>query len=129
MFQAITFSNNGPINGWVHTGSTSQFICHQTGLYLVEYDALANPSTTEPATVSFRAVTGGGATEVAASQRGMTLVTVNAPRSVSTSFLANFNNSDILQFQLLGSAAGSQITPNGTGVTRPSISTTITRIL
>jgi hypothetical protein len=54
---------------------------------------------------------------------------VNAPRAISTSFLANFNNGDILQFQLAGTVAGSQITPNGMGTTRPSISTTITRIL
>lgn len=127
VFQAITFSNNQIINGWTHTAGTSQFNCHQAGLYLIEYDTTPNQSgTTIPVTMSLRAATGGG--EIAGSQRGFTVDVINSPRALTVSFLAQFGNGDTLQFQLAGGAAGIQIVPIGTGVITPSISTTITRI-
>ncbi len=118
------------LDGWTHTANTSQFVCPVTGIYLVEYDLLAASNNDTDATISFRAVTGVASpgNEIIGSQKALSVVTNGVVRPLSNSFLVNLTSGLTMRFQRNGTNNGGRILPAGTGVVRPSISTTITRI-
>lgn len=131
-FENITFSTNVHINGWTHDASTSApaFIAAQTGLYLIQYDAVLNQSGTDEARAEIQAVLDN--VLVPGSQIVISLSGDNdISQEVTRTFLAQVVAGQELKFQLAGSTTDVQLFANPNGdpsIIRPSIAVTITRI-
>ncbi len=126
-FQDITNQVDAQISGWLHTAGLTSFTNAQTGLYLVEYTAIATVTSSTATTISLRAVLNG--TEIADSQSTAVANTASQTVPISKSFIASFNSGDVLKFQFSGSGTIGRIVSNtGLGTTRPSFSCTIIRI-
>jgi hypothetical protein len=126
-FQDIPFNTDAQINGWTHTGGTAPYTSAQTGLYLIQYDASASTTLSTGASVSVHATL--NLTEIPGSQASVFLSTNSVQlATISRSFIASVNASDVLTLQVAGSSTSSRLTGNGSGSTRPSVSMTITRI-
>ena len=105
----------------------TSFTNAQTGLYLVEYTAIATVTSSTATTISMRAVLNG--TEIADSQCTAVANTASQTVPISRSFIASFNSGDVLKFQFTGSGTIGRIVSNfGLGTTRPSFSCTIVRL-
>jgi len=126
-FQDITFNTDAQINGWTHTAGTAPYTSAQTGLYLIQYDAGASATNATGASISVHASL--NLTEIPGSQAAVFLSTNSLQvSSISRSFIASINSSDVLTLQVTGSSTGSRLIATGSGSTRPSVSLTITRI-
>ncbi len=126
-FQDISFSTDAQINGWTHITGTAPYTSAQTGLYLIQYDATATTTLSTGASVSVHATL--NLTEIPGSQASVILSTNSLQLStISRSFIASVNASDVLTLQVAGSSTGSRLAGNGSGSPRPSVSMTITRI-
>ena len=127
-FQDITNQVDAHISNWTHTAGTTSFTNAQTGLYLVQYTAIATVTSATATTITLRAVFING-TEISDSQSTAVANTANQTVPISKSFIASFSAGDVLKFQLAGSGTIARIVPNfGLGTTRPSFSCTIIRI-
>ena len=125
-FQDVSFGTDALINGWTHSIAT-QFASSRTGLYLIQYTAEAMSNVAGTSAVSVRATLNG--TEIAGSQAVADLDTSLQVLPVSRSFIAGINVSDILKLQYTGSTINCRLfAGEGAGVTKPSVSLTITRI-
>ncbi len=135
-FQNITFNQTGIINGWTHSiipigTGTPQFICAQTGLYLIEYDILSRKLGGPSGTFSSIAAING--VEIPGSQAAVDITANNQPQSHTRAFFANINAGDVLTFLFKGDPVGTAgnfqiVANNGSGTTRPGITITVTRI-
>lgn len=128
-FQAITFSNNGLINGWTHTPGTANFTCADTGQYLVTYSYVAETTGGGGGGTTFeiRGVFNGA--EVAGSQAGNDIGNNNVLYRGGNSFILNATAAQVLALQMTSSVNTARIAPGGTtATTRPSITISIVRI-
>ncbi len=123
VFQDITFNTNAYLNGWQHTAGTAPFTCNQTGLYRIDYRALANGGLD---ILSLRTALNGA--EIPGSQASFAGTAINTP--VTQSFIVAVNAGDNLSFQLTGNTALNQQLSggHGAGTVKPSITATILRI-
>jgi hypothetical protein len=135
-FQNVTFNTNGQIDGWIHSvlpagTGTAEFICNQTGLYLIEYDIITRKTGGPSGTFSSRATING--TEILGSQAAVNINANNQPQEHTRAFIASLIVGDILRIQFTGDPAGTAgnfqiIAGQGSGTNRPGITLTITRI-
>ncbi len=123
VFQLITFSNNGPLNGWTHTAGTATFTCATTGTYQVGYEATVT-STSVLDNMSIIASLNG--VEIAGSQAGIGEPSANG-KMINRSFLVSATAPDTLTLSMAGSATAS-LRGSGFGATAPSITISIVRI-
>jgi hypothetical protein len=121
-FQNAIFSSGPQISGWNYIIGTSQFICPQTGLYLVQYTAQAYVVDS----VSMRGTV--NSIEVPGSQAYASSTGFGGATTITKSFLASINSGAILTIQYTGNSSGDYLQGGGSGTTLPSISLTITRI-
>ncbi|GMU19495.1 MAG: hypothetical protein AMXMBFR12_06870 [Candidatus Babeliales bacterium] len=127
-FQPLTFSDNGEINGWTHTAGSANFICNQTGTYLVEYDIIAFKTSGTNPTISIRGEING--VEVSGSQASIGLPSTKVAFEVTRAFIIDINNGQIFRLTFTGSSTSVQLAPNtGFGTVRPSSTITITRLV
>lgn len=125
MFQDLTFNTDAQIDGWQHTLGSANYVCSQTGLYLVEYNVIARRSSSTSSTISIIGTV--SAAEVAGSQASVGLNTV--PQEISRSFIMQINKNQVFALRFTGSATNVVLTPNtGSGTVRPSTTLTISRI-
>lgn len=135
-FQNITFNQTGIINGWTHSIlpvgiGTPQFVCAQTGLYLIEYDIISR-KIGGPAGI-FSSIAAINGVEISGSQAAIDISVDNQPQSHTRAFFANINAGDTLTFLFKGDPAGTAgnfqiFANNGSGTARPGITITVTRI-
>ncbi len=132
VFQDISLDTDSQMNGWTRNGAT--FTCNQSGVYQVNYRALADNVALLAlgSTVSIIALKGSPSfVEVPGSQASITFGALLGQRSqLSNSFLVAINNGQTLKFQVAGTNANNQLTAgNGSGTTKSSFGVTILRIL
>jgi hypothetical protein len=120
VYQDITFSVDAQIDGWQHTPGTSQYTNAQSGLYLVQYNAQVITTSGNGTNAQVRVML--NSVEIPGTHATATVSSLSEAASVSRSFIASFNASDILTLQLTGSGTGIRLF--GT----PGISLTITRL-
>ncbi len=121
-FQDATFSNDAQINGWNHTPGFSQYICAQSGLYLVQYTAQANVADSMSLRGALNSLEIIGSQAYANSDKFGTAVVI------SKTFLASVSSGSFLTIQYTGNSSGDSLQGGGSGFVQPSISLTITRI-
>jgi hypothetical protein len=128
MFQDATFDLDLQNNGWIHSSGTANYTATQSGLYLIEYTAKAM-TTGAPGSTNVSVVAVLNSLQVPGSQNSadvqIGLVTL------SKSFIANINASDVLKLQFTGTGSGISLNPfggSGVGAAKSSISMTIVRI-
>jgi hypothetical protein len=121
-FQDATFNNDAQANGWAHTPGSSQYLCAQTGLYLVQYTAEASIADS----MSMRGTL--NSMEIPGSQAYATPANFGPTVVISKSFLASVNSGSFLTIQFTGNSPSDNLQGGGSGSFRPSISLTITRI-
>jgi BclA C-terminal domain len=127
VFQDITLTTDGQINGWTHILGSAQYTNTQAGLYLIHYDAQASSTAATGTNVSVRVALNG--VEVPGSQSSSSIATSFLQVvPLSKSFIASVNASDALTLQFTGSSPAVRLVNAGSGSTRPSVSLTITRI-
>lgn len=128
-FQAIPFDALN-LSGWTYFGGISDtFTCQQSGMYLIQYDAEVETTTSGATTISLRAFNNTTVFEIPGSQSSVTLSVANQPAAISKSFLTFCSVGELLQFQFTGSSTAAElIVGNGVGTAKPSISCTIIRI-
>jgi hypothetical protein len=127
LFQDINFNLNGLIDGWTHIPGTPSFTCMRTGVYSIQYNALASSVTGVNVQISLRVTQNG--TEVLGSQSALELATTGTPLPVSRSFIALFNTGDVLRLQFAASNGSGRLEANfGSGSIRPSATITIIKI-
>ena len=133
-FQDIIFTDAPVLNGWVILPPSSDFICPQTGNYLIEYDAICRITNSQLSNVSIIAVLNG--VEIPGSQATIQQPTNNKPLSLTRSFIASIQENDVLKLQFTGETDFVQLEANSgnssimtpvNGV-QPSITLTITRV-
>lgn len=130
-FQDVTFSNNGPLNGWLHTAGTAIFTCTQTGGYLVTYRLEGGNSLLSLDT--FVIFSGRGTlngTEIPGSQSSFAIIIPGLSNEVfpwTTSYIVNCNAADTLTIQFTATSPNSVLIGTGSG-TPISASVTITRV-
>jgi len=122
IFENATFNNDAQLNGWTHTLGSSQYLCTQTGLYLVQYTAQASiaDSMSMCATVNL--------IEVPGSQAYASSVNFGTAVVITKSFLASVNSGSVLSIQFAGNSGSDFLQGGGSGSVQPSISLAITRI-
>ena len=133
-FQDIIFTDAPILNGWVILPPSAEFICAQTGNYLIEYDAICRITNSQLSNVSIIAVLNG--VEIPGSQGTIQQPTNNKPLALTRSFIASINENDVLKLQFTGGTDFVQLEANSgnssimtpiNGV-QPSITLTITRV-
>lgn len=133
-FADIIFTDSPVLNGWVHLPPAAEFLCAQSGDYLIEYDATCRITNSQLSSISIIAVLNG--IEIPGSQGTIQLITNNRPLSLTRSFIVHINENDVLKLQFTGKTPFVQLVANsGTssiatpvnGV-RPCITLTITRV-
>jgi len=121
-FQDATFSNDAQTTGWMHALGTSQYVCTQTGLYLVQYAA-------EAYIADFMSMRGAlNSVEIPGSQAYASPVNFGPTVVISKRFLASVNSGSFLTIQFTGNSPSDHLQGGGSGSFQPSISLTITRI-
>jgi hypothetical protein len=120
VFQDINFAADLQIDGWQHAAGTSQYTNVQSGRYLVQYNAQLTTSNGNGTNAQVRATL--NSAEISGTRAAVTLNALGEFVSVSRSFIASFNSSDILTFQLTGSGTGIRLSGS------PGVSMTIIRI-
>ncbi|HEY4416511.1 MAG TPA: FG-GAP-like repeat-containing protein, partial [Verrucomicrobiae bacterium] len=127
VFEAITFGHRPSINGWTYGSSSGSFTNAQTGLYLIQYDAVAEESYAVPSAVTLDMTVNGA--EIPGSQTTTTLTVLNHPFFVSKSFIASLNSGDVAQLRFLGDDSSLYLQNGlGNGTNDPSATLTITRL-
>jgi hypothetical protein len=133
-FADIIFTDSPILNGWVNVPPSAEFICPQTGNYLVEYDAICRITNSQLSQISIIAVLNGD--EIPGSQGSIQQPNNNKPLALSRSFIASINQNDVFKLQFTGgtpvvqleaNSGNSSIMPPVNGV-QPSITLTITRV-
>jgi uncharacterized delta-60 repeat protein len=131
VFQDVSLDTDSQMNGWTRNGAT--FMCNQSGIYQVNYRALADNVALLAlgSTVSIIALKGTPSfVEIPGSQASITFGALLGQRSqLSNSFLVSINNGQTLKFQVAGTNSNNQLTAgNGGGTTKCSFEVTIIRI-
>jgi hypothetical protein len=123
----VVLNTTGLSNGWTRP-NTTDFVCAQTGIYLVVYRiGLRTDGSQDPLIVSARAILNGN--EIIGSQSAFYLG-VSGPEflfPLSSNFLVSCTAGDVMQFQFDGNEAYTTDDGSGSGVTVGSI-VTIVRI-
>jgi uncharacterized delta-60 repeat protein len=126
-FQGLTFNTDAEIDGWQHSLGSADYICSQTGLYLVQYDVIARRTSGSNPTISIIATKSG--VEIPGSQSSVAFASSNIPQEISRSFIININMGEKFALKFTGNSTGIVLTPNtGSGTVRPSTTLTISRI-
>lgn len=123
-FSAVTLS------GWTYIdGGGPVFICPQTGVYLVQYSAEAETTSSSATTVSLRAFNLATDAETFGSESSAILSTPNQPIVIAKSFLTTFVAGNAINIQFAGSSTSAELVAGiGLATNQPSISCTIVRI-
>ncbi|HZL12699.1 MAG TPA: hypothetical protein VFC85_01010 [Verrucomicrobiae bacterium] len=126
-FQDITFDTTAQLNGWTHTTGTAAFTSQQSGLYLVQYSAEGESTSSATSTISVIATLNG--TEISGSQSSVDTHAAGQNIPTAKSFIVNVTAGNILTLQVTGTTTNDRLlSNNGSGSTRPSVSLTIIRI-
>lgn len=125
VFQTVTYSNNGEIDGWTHTPGTGTFTASAGGTYMVNMTARIAKSGGANTTLSFRGAING--TEVTGSQAYGTAA-ASSGDTMSGNFIVTVNAGDVLTIEMTGGTTGAQLTPGGNGTTLPSTQLSIWRL-
>lgn len=120
VYQDIIFNTDAQIDGWQHVAGTSQYMNVQSGLYLIQYNAQVITTSGNGTNAQVRAMQ--NSVEIPGTRALATLSSLSEAASVSRSFIASFNASDILTLQLTGSGTGIRLSGS------PGISLTISRL-
>lgn len=127
-YQDVTFNTHGQINGWEHVTSTASFTCKQEGVYLITYDALSEKTSSGAATGSLRTIINN--VEIAGTKIIFDYVTANQVTTQSKTFIASFNEDDVLKLQYAAASTDCQLVAEiFAGTITPSVSITITKVL
>jgi hypothetical protein len=121
-FQDAVFSSDAQTNGWTHSPGSSQYVCAQTGLYLVQYTAQAFIADSMSMRGALNSI------EIPGSQAYASAINFGTAVVISKSFLASVNSGNFLTIQYTGNSSGDSLQGGGSGFVQPSISLTITRI-
>jgi hypothetical protein len=126
-FQDITFSNNGPIDGFTHIATSANFVANKDGVYLVTYKANVEKTANPNSTIEFRGLFNGG--EIAGSQSTELIVSNNTPVGHAGSFIFAAVSGQTFKLQMAGTTTTTRIRSGlGNATTKPSISITIDRL-
>lgn len=127
MFQGLTFNTDAQIDGWQHSLGSAEYVCNQTGLYLVQYDVIAQRTSSSNLTISIIATISGS--EIPGSQSSVGFSNTNAPQEISRSFIMSIDKGEKFALKFTGNSTAIRLSPNtGSGNVRPSTTLTITRI-
>ena len=128
VLQDVTFNNDVQISGWTHTSGTAEYTNAQSGLYLIQYTAKVTTTGVGTSTnVTVLATL--NSSSIAGSQNSAFIAVPLV--TLSKSFIANINASDVLKLQFTGTGTGISLTAAGGGgnnSTKSSMSMTIVRI-
>ncbi|HEY5296983.1 MAG TPA: hypothetical protein VIK59_03585 [Verrucomicrobiae bacterium] len=126
-FQDIAFDTTAQLNGWTHTAGTAAFTSQQSGLYLVQYSAEGESTSSATSTISVIATLNG--TEISGSQSSVDTHAAGQNIPTAKSFIVNVTSGNILTLQVTGTTTNDRLlSNNGSGATRPSVSMTIIRL-
>lgn len=118
-YQDISFNTDVQISGWTHTAGTSQYTNNQAGIYMVNYDASAQATSTAGTNFVLHATL--NSSEIPGSR---TIINTIGGQigTAGRSFMTSAAAGDILTIQFQASATGARLLGN------PSVSMTITRV-
>ena len=106
-YQDITFNTNVILNGWTHSVSSGEFLCNQTGVYLIQY-SVETKATGGSNKIALRAViqSGGVGTfnEIPGSQLFQDFQSNSSTQAAVRYFMASINSGDIVKLQFAGSS-------------------------
>lgn len=128
-FQGIAF-NATSLSGWTYIGGgAATFTCPQTGVYLVQYSAEAETTSSSVTTISLRVFDLEINSEFPGSESSAILSTPNQPIVLSKSFLTTIIAGSPIQIQFAGSNTSAELIAGiGAATYQPSISCTIVRM-
>jgi len=96
-FQDVTFSTNGPLNGWTHTGGSALFTCPVTGVYECKIELSVDSGSNGNTEINMKALFNG--VEIAGSHRGVDVVHKNSAFPLDRNFMFNGTASQDLKIQ------------------------------
>lgn len=134
-FSDVTFDTNAQLGTWSHTAGTASFTCNVAGTYEIQYTgSIASSVSLTALSPSMRLVKNG--TEISGSQIGnalslsvtLGLISIGIGSSVllTNSVIVTLAAGDVIKVQASGTSL--QLTPIGTGTTKPSAGLVITRL-
>ena len=108
-FQGVNFSNNGALDGWVHTVGTALFSCNQTGKYRVTVEINIEKTGGGDAEADIRATF--NSVEVSGSHRGKDVTASGKTMMIDRAFTVDAVSGQDLIIQLAASATTVRVIP------------------
>ncbi|GMU19494.1 MAG: hypothetical protein AMXMBFR12_06860 [Candidatus Babeliales bacterium] len=129
MFQTVEIDINAQLDGWTHASPVGPFICHQTGRYLIEYDAIVWPDMNVGTyNAAIRATKNG--VEIPGSLSTIRDNQRIRGQEITRAYIESFNNLDAMLFQWAATTTALNLFINNsiTGITKSNFAVTVTRI-